>query len=101
MRAKFVLRIRILTFLAIVAAILLVTRLYFVQIVHGDDYREAALGQYVGSSSEMPERGDILFTKKDGTTPKAATVSGFMIEPISYTPSMSGFEKRAGSAMVL
>lgn len=76
MRAKFVLRVRVLTLFAIIISILLITRLYFVQIVHGDDYREQALGQYVGGSSEMPDRGDILFTKKDGTEPKAATMQG-------------------------
>jgi len=76
MRARFVLRIRIITFIAVVIAMFLVTRLYFVQIVHGDHYRAQALEQYVGGSSEMPERGEILFTKKDGTTPKAATMQG-------------------------
>lgn len=73
MRATFVLRVRLLSACVVLVAVLLIVRLYFIQIVHGDDYRAAALGQYVADSGEMPRRGDILFTSKDGE-PKAAAV---------------------------
>lgn len=76
MRQRFVLRVRVLSLFAILAAILLLTRLYFLQVVHGDDYREAALGQYVGGTGEMPDRGEILFSSKTGETPAAATMQG-------------------------
>lgn len=76
MRAKFVLRVRILSVIAVVCALLLLTRLYLLQIVHGEDYRDAALGQYVGGSGEMPDRGEILFTSRTGETPAAATMQG-------------------------
>jgi stage V sporulation protein D (sporulation-specific penicillin-binding protein) len=76
MRQKFVLRVRILTFFAILAAILLVVRLYFLQIVHGDDYRAAALGQYVENSGAETPRGNIFFTRKDGTEVAAAVMQG-------------------------
>lgn len=74
MRQKFVLRLRILSFFAILAALLLFVRLYFIQIVHGDDYRAVALGQYVANSGEEPQRGKILFTTKSGENPVAATM---------------------------
>ncbi len=76
MRAKFVLRVRILSVIAVACALLLLTRLYLLQIVHGEDYRDAALGQYVGGSGEMPDRGEILFTSRTGETPAAATMQG-------------------------
>ncbi|MDP3645802.1 MAG: hypothetical protein Q8R25_01830, partial [bacterium] len=76
MRATFVLRVRILSFFAILFALTLVVRLYFVQIVHGDDYRADALGQYVKNSGDMPDRGNILFTKKNDEEVAAAVMQG-------------------------
>ena len=76
MREKFVLRVRILSLFAILAAILLIVRLYFIQIVHGDDYRADALGQYVKDSGDMTDRGDIFFRKKDGAEVAAAITQG-------------------------
>jgi stage V sporulation protein D (sporulation-specific penicillin-binding protein) len=76
MRQKFVLRVRILSFFAILVAILLIVRLYFVQIVHGDDYRAEALGQYVENSGAETPRGNILFTRKDGSEVAAAVMQG-------------------------
>lgn len=66
MRASFVVRIRILATLFILGALILIGQLYFVQIVKGDDYRREAEGQYVERASDMEERGDILFTDKNG-----------------------------------
>ena len=74
MRAKFVLRVRILSFFAILAALLLIVRLYFLQIVHSEDYRATALGQYVENTGAETKRGKILFTAKDGENPVAATM---------------------------
>lgn len=76
MRQKFVFRVRILTFFAVLVAILLVVRLYFVQIVHGDDYRAEGLGQYVENTGAETPRGNILFTRKDGTEVAAAVMQG-------------------------
>ncbi|MEN9413428.1 MAG: hypothetical protein RLZZ342_515 [Candidatus Parcubacteria bacterium] len=55
-------------------ALLLIARLYFVQIVHGEGYRADALGQYVGTAAAETARGTILFTQKDGTTVPAAVM---------------------------
>lgn len=74
-RARFVSRIRILCGFFIVAGFFLVGRLYFVQIVHGDEYERSAIGQYVEHSIESEDRGAIFFTAKDG-----ALVSGALMQ---------------------
>ncbi|RJR13668.1 penicillin-binding protein 2 [Candidatus Parcubacteria bacterium] len=74
MRSKFVVRARILSGLLILLALLLVTRLYFLQIVQGDKYRENAAAQYVVEhDSNVIDRGAIFFTHRD-QTPVAAAV---------------------------
>lgn len=61
-------------------ALLLVVRLYFVQIVHGEDYRRDALGQYQEPAPETLQRESIFFTSKDGTSVAAAVMqSGWRI----------------------
>ncbi|MDB5265127.1 MAG: hypothetical protein JWN64_698 [Parcubacteria group bacterium] len=73
-------RLRILSGILIVFALLLITRLYFVQIVHGADFSLRAERQYVSSSQELYDRGSIYFTRKDGTVLSAATLAtGFTI----------------------
>lgn len=80
MKARFVLRVRLLSGIFVLAALLLVVRLYFVQMVHGDEYREKAAGQYVDASVDSERRGDIFFTKRDGTEVAAAVMqSGWRI----------------------
>ncbi len=80
MRSQVIVRVRLLSGIFIVAALLLIIRLYFVQMVHGDEYREAATGQYVEASSKSDRRGDILFTRKDGSSVAAAVMqSGYTI----------------------
>jgi len=60
-------RIRVISVLAILLSLFLVTRLYFVQIVNGDDYRDEAMQQYTQSSNHIFNRGSIYLTSKDGT----------------------------------
>lgn len=61
-------------------ALLLLTRLYFVQIVNGGEYSLRAERQYISSSQELFDRGSIFFTRKDGTLLSAAGLStGFTI----------------------
>lgn len=80
MRSNLVSRARALSIIFILVAVLLVIRLYFVQIVHGDDYRRDAMGQYVEASSESEDRGNIYFTTKDGDLVAAAvTQTGWRI----------------------
>jgi cell division protein FtsI/penicillin-binding protein 2 len=67
-------RLRVLSGIFVVAACFLILRLYFIQIVHGDEYREDAMGQYVSPEPDTQERGSILFTQKDGTEVAAAVM---------------------------
>jgi cell division protein FtsI/penicillin-binding protein 2 len=62
------------------AALVVLVRLYFVQIVHGDDYTQKADRQFASGGSGLFDRGGIYFTEKDGTTISAATLStGFLV----------------------
>lgn len=74
MKSRFTGRARFLSGLFIAGALLLVVRLYFVQIVNGSAYEREALGQYVATSPETEDRGDIFFRKKDGTLVSAAVM---------------------------
>lgn len=73
-------RLRILTLGLACVALLLITRLYFVQVVHGNEFALRAERQYVSASQELYDRGTIYFTRKDGTVLSAATLrNGFTI----------------------
>ncbi|MDB5265999.1 MAG: hypothetical protein JWM39_712 [Parcubacteria group bacterium] len=80
MRRAFRWRLRIVSGAIVLLALLLVVRLYFVQIVHAQEYSLRAERQYVSSSQQLYDRGSILFTRKDGAYLSAATVAdGFLI----------------------
>ncbi len=80
MRAKVQFRIQLLFAGILVLFLLLVWRLYQLQVVHGADYREAATQQYVRTSSNIFDRGNVYLTQRDGSHVAAATVvSGFML----------------------
>ncbi|MCR4334086.1 MAG: penicillin-binding protein 2 [Patescibacteria group bacterium] len=80
MRAQFRSRIRLVLAFIILAALGIFVRLYFVQIVHGDDYSQKADRQFSSGGSGLFDRGTIYFTRKDGTLISAATLStGFLV----------------------
>lgn len=94
--AGFVGRARVLSAFFVLIAALLVIRLYFVQIVHGEAYRRSAMGQYVETSSEMRDRWGIFFTKKDGDPVAAAVMEAgwrIAITPKEIVDPESVFEK--------
>ena len=73
-------KLRIISLGLFAVAFLLVVRLYFVQIVHGQDYTLRAERQYVSSSQQLYDRGSIFFTRKDGTYLSAAGLAtGFTL----------------------
>lgn len=79
MRALFRFRIRIVLAGIILLALLVLVRLYFIQIVHGDEYAQKADRQFASSGSGLFDRGAIYFTDKDGTLISAATLAtGFL-----------------------
>lgn len=104
MRARFVLRVRVLSLFAILAAIFLLVRLYFVQIVHGDEYRREAQGQYMETVGVETPRGDIFFSKKDGERVAAAVMQNgwrIAITPKSIEEPEEAFTKLEAAAASL
>ncbi|MDO8552721.1 MAG: penicillin-binding protein 2 [bacterium] len=96
MKSSFVRRARLLSFLFILAALLLVVRLYFVQIVNGKAYEREAQGQYVALSSEKEDRGGIFLTKKDGSLVVAAVMQAgwrVAIQPKLLANAPDAYEK--------
>lgn len=76
--SSFQLRIRIVIVCIFLVAIILLGRLFFVQIIHKNLYAERADRQYVTPSSNIFNRGSIFFSKKDGSLSAAGTIiSGF------------------------
>jgi cell division protein FtsI/penicillin-binding protein 2 len=95
------LRLRLVSFGIIVVALLLTSRLYFVQVVQGEEFALRAERQYVSSSQELFDRGAIYFTRKDGTLISAATLTnGFLlaIDPGALEDAEAVFEKISGLA---
>ncbi len=88
MRAAFVLRVRFLLAGVVLVGLVLTTRLYFVQVVHGDAYGEQATQQYVRSTHNIFDRGSIYFTLRTGERIAAASIrTGYMlaINPMRIT----------------
>jgi stage V sporulation protein D (sporulation-specific penicillin-binding protein) len=89
-------RIRILSACVFLFACILVVRLFYVQIIHGESYSERADRQYVTPSGNILNRGTIFFTKKDGSLVTAsAMMSGFKlaISPKDILDAESLYEK--------
>lgn len=80
MRREAVIRIRFITGIVLAFMAVLLVRLYIVQIVHGDEYRETGEGQYVHTVRDLYKRGSIFFTTKDNEKVSAATIkSGYLL----------------------
>ena len=80
MRAQFRARIRVILLFVVLAALAVVLRLYFIQIVHGQEYADKADRQFSSGGSGLFDRGAIYFTRKDGTIISAATLqTGFLV----------------------
>ncbi len=80
MRAAFRFRLRVILGAIVCVAVLIVVRLYFIDVVHGEEYTLKADRQYVAVSNALFDRGAIYFTRKDGTPVSAATLAtGFLI----------------------
>ena len=96
MNYSFLSRIRILSALVFFFALLLITKLFFVQVVHGSKWSEKADRQYSTPSENIFERGTIFFKGKDGGwIGGATTISGFKlaINPKEITDANTLYEK--------
>ncbi|MDP2642197.1 MAG: penicillin-binding protein 2 [bacterium] len=72
-------RLRFLSLLVLLVALLLTSKLYFVQIVSGENLKAKAEHQYIAGINYF-DRGSIFFTTKDGTLVPAASIkTGFIL----------------------
>lgn len=74
MSSRFVLRVRLLTALLVLCALIIVGRLYVLQIMHGGGYARRADAQIIAAHNPLLNRGSIYFTDKSGTPILAATL---------------------------
>lgn len=73
-------RIRILTTVVLFLTLILIGRLYQLQVLNHDVYLEKAERQYVHTVEELYDRGSIYFTTKENEYVSAATIrSGFLL----------------------
>jgi len=71
-------RIRLIGIAVIFVAIVMLSRLYFVQIVHGESFVLEAERQYINQNTILYDRGEIYFQGKDGDqVPAAISRTGF------------------------
>ena len=89
---------RIKTFSAIILffAIILVAKLFFVQVIESKTYKDRADRQYATPSGNIFERGSIYFTGKNGDTVTAAVqTTGFKvaINPVQINDTNAVFNK--------
>ncbi|MFA6300954.1 MAG: penicillin-binding protein 2 [Candidatus Paceibacterota bacterium] len=80
MKSSFLLRSRIIIIFIIAFALILLGRLFWVQVVRGNVYSETANRQYATPATNIYERGTIYFERKDGALISAATqIAGFKV----------------------
>lgn len=73
-------RIRLISVVIILVALVMSVRLYFVQIVHGESFAADAERQNINENTVSYDRGDIYFEGQDGeTVPAAISRSGFTV----------------------
>ncbi|MCD5384470.1 MAG: penicillin-binding protein 2 [Candidatus Pacebacteria bacterium] len=74
MRKTLVMRLWIMTGTFVFITVLLIVRLYSLQIVHGDTYKLEASHQYVNTKVGIFDRGNIFMVHRDGSKIASATV---------------------------
>lgn len=80
MRRALRLKLRLLFSAILLVAFLVIIRLYFVQVVDGDEYALRAERQYESTGQALYDRGSIYFSRRDGTLLSAAGLqTGFRI----------------------
>lgn len=80
MRKEAVTRIRVITLLVLCFMLVLIIRLYVIQVLHGEEYRTSAQNQYVHTVQDMFKRGSIYLTTKDNEKVSGATIkSGYLL----------------------
>lgn len=98
MRRNAIIRIRIITSGVLFLALVLIARLYQIQIIEHEQYSSRAERQYVHTVTDLYSRGNIFFTTKDGEAVSAATIqSGYLlaIDPTRIEDAEDAYEKLA------
>lgn len=96
MRFNFTTRIRIISVFIFLFASILIIRLYFVQIINGEEFSARADRQYTRPNQNLYDRGSIFFEDKDGRLISGATLkSGFIvaINPKILEDSKTAYEQ--------
>ena len=94
-RQSTVLRIHIITVVVLFLSLILVTRLYYLQVMQHTRYSEKAERQYVHTVSDLYNRGSIFFTTKTNEMVSAATIqAGYVlsVDPTRLTDVTSIYE---------
>lgn len=89
-------RIRLISICILLFALILIGRLYTIQIANSEVYSSKADKQYASVSEKIFSRGSIFFSNKDGSLVSAATLkSGYIIavNPQVLTDAPSVYEK--------
>lgn len=84
-------RVRAVTVFCLLAALVIVGKLYYLQIIHGEEYARRADAQTVELSDPLLNRGAIYFSGKDGTLITAATLRE--VEGSSASSSAAGHQR--------
>lgn len=78
--SQFQSRIKTISIFVSLFAVILLLKLFYVQVIHKNLYVEKADKQYATPSGDIFKRGSIFFSKKDGSLVAAATISsGFKV----------------------
>ena len=86
MRRQMILRIRIITGGIFILVLILIGRLYQVQVLAHDHYSDLAEGQYIHTKQDLYSRGSIYFTTKEGEKVSAASIrSGYVL---AFNPTL-------------
>ena len=98
MQYQFNIRIRVIFFVFVGLAFVLIGRLLYLQTMRTEYYRQMADDKYVRPAPDKTDRGSIFFTYKSGETIAAATLAhGYNI---IMDPSMVTDDARAADAIV-
>ena len=67
-------RVRIIAIAVVAFSAVLVARLYYLQVIHAESFKQSADRQYTNPSQRVFSRGTIYFTRRDGSPFSAATL---------------------------
>ncbi len=77
---QFLFRVRLISIGCVIAGLVLLSKLYLVQIVHGNEYSEKAERQYSLPLQDLWNRGSIFFAARNGELVSSATLkTGFTL----------------------